>query len=361
MDIPNKGTNLKVFRWSDKGRESALKIAAQDYVLHGNIGHSYRFIKRKLLKGIYPKYKDIHYSIIPPKESYNYWDNRLIVRMLGFSDHYNTSVFGRNFRRDFRSLKDSITKNTFILEIGDINLIAGSFYSNTNNFSDYEQQIGELIKRVTQKYNIPKSKVVMYGTSRGATGALLNGANNNYKIVVADPVIDDTAWLNMNDSHFVNGVRKVDLTEQVSEAIEGYKLSSNEAYILGTSNVGVTFAAHLRLPLNKITLLDMRMKIYEHAVINSKSVPIQLAVINYLLAKEDVIRVNSYEELDNGVVFEVKDLMSNSIPLDNIDKFRIRVDDIFLNKDKFSRQYIEKFGFTLQDKNETFEYWYRIS
>ena len=134
----------------------ALDLAAKDYILHGNKGHQYRFVKRKKLKTKFPKFKDIHYRIIPPNDKNKYWDNRLLVRMFGFSLPFKTSVIDRNFRLDFLTLKDSIVKNTFILEIGDINLIAGSFYSNTNNFPDYENQIQELISVISKSMKLKR-------------------------------------------------------------------------------------------------------------------------------------------------------------------------------------------------------------
>lgn len=324
LNVPNSRNDLLIFRKNKVARKMALDLAAKDYILHGNKGHQYRFVKRKKLKTKFPKFKDIHYRIIPPNDKNKYWDNRLLVRMFGFSLPFKTSVIDRNFRLDFLTLKDSIVKNTFILEIGDINLIAGSFYSNTNNFPDYENQIQELISVISKKYEVKRDNVVIYGTSRGATGAILHGSLGNYKFIAADPVIDDTSWYKKSDLHFVSGVRNVDLTSRIYESLDNYNRSRDDGILLASSNVGVTFSAHLRLPLCKFKLIDLNMNIFEHSLINQKSVPIQLSYINDLLIRNTIRLINDPQDIKHGVVLERKDLISKSINFEKIDRFRLR-------------------------------------
>jgi hypothetical protein len=360
LDVPSQFTDLRVFRKNHDARARALKIAAQDYVLHGNAAHKYRFVKRQLLKTQYPKFEDVHYRLTPPKEATQYWDNRLLVRMFGFSLPYRTSIIERNFRLDFQTLKDSVVKNTYILEIGDINLIAGSFYSNTTNYPDYESQIQRLVAHIAEQYQISPENIVFYGTSRGATGALLNAAQSNAKMIVADPVIDDTAWYNENDIHFVDGVRDIDLTARVTAAMNAYQRTSENAIVLGSSNVGVTFAAHLRLPIEKFTLIDLQMAIYDHGSINGKSVPIQLSYINQLLISSSVKEVRTLDDVaDGGVIFEVKHLMKKSIHLESVQKYRIRLSD-----DQFKGSLEDELtlpGFHYSRKDDEFLYFERES
>lgn len=357
LDVPSQFTDLRVFRKNHDARAQALKIAAQDYVLHGNAAHKYRFVKRQLLKTQYPKFEDVHYRLTPPKEATQYWDNRLLVRMFGFSLPYRTSIIERNFRLDFQTLKDSVVKNTYILEIGDINLIAGSFYSNTTNYPDYESQIQRLVAHIAEQYQISPENIVFYGTSRGATGALLNAAQSNAKMIVADPVIDDTAWYNENDIHFVDGVRDIDLTPRITAALSGYQRTPEDAIVLGSSNVGVTFAAHLRLPIEKFTLVDLQMAIYDHGSINGKSVPIQLSYINQLLISSSVKEVRTLDDVaEGGVIFEVKHLMKASIHLANVDAFRIRQIDIDENE-QYDQTFVEKQGFTMKKQDTMYHYW----
>lgn len=339
-----------------KAYNKVTKLLKNDYILHGSSGSSFRFIKRKLLNGIYPKFKDVHYRIIPPKDKKVYGPNRLLVRMLSYTNQNALSTFDRNFQEDFQSLKNSIIKNTYILEIGDINLISGSFYSNTDNFPDYQQQIGELIKFIANKYNISSKRIVMYGASRGATGALFNGALNNYKIVATDPVIDGQAWFNMNDRHFTAGVRKVNLIDDISSALEKDTLPKDNAFIIGDSKVGVTFLPNMQLPSNKVTKVDVNMDVFEHASLNSKSVPIQLSLINYLLIKEDLNIRNNLSDLPEGVVVEVKHLADKSVNLETVSKFRIRQADLLKNN-KFDIKNIENFVMERQD--DFYQYWTR--
>lgn len=328
LNVPNTENNLKVFRKNKKARIMALKLAANDYILHGNMGSYYRFVKRTELKTKYPKFKDVHYRIIPPKENKKYWSNRMIVRMFGFVGHYKTSVYRRNFQRDFPTLKDSIVKDTYILEIGDINLIDGSYYTNTKNYPDFEDQVQELIQSVAEKYEIVQDNIVLYGPSRGGAGAVLHAALGNYKFLAADPVINDMPWYTDSDFHFIEGVREVDLTDKILAALANYSRPRSDAVILGSSNVGVTFSSHLRLPLDKITLLDLNINLYQHPGFNGKTVPIQLSYLNCLLIKDTIQVIKSEDDLPLGVVFEVQHLAKKAINFAKITHFRIRLADI---------------------------------
>jgi len=333
LNVPNEKNDLKVFKEDKNARKQALKIAQQDYVLHGNRGSSYRFIKRTELKTKFPKFKDLHYRLIPPKEDKKYWGNKLLVRMFGFSLPHKTSVIQRNFRLDFKTLKDSIVKDTYILEIGDINLIAGSFYANTPNYPDYEEQVQELIKCIANEYNIDNDSIITYGTSRGATGAVLHGALGNYKFVAADPAINDMPWYVDSDAHYVEGVREIDYTDKVANALNNYTRNKCDGIVLAASKVGATFSSHLRLPLEKITLIDMNLDLYQHSKINGKSVPIQLGYINSLLIKDNVSVITSDDDLTTGVLLEIKHLANDAINFEKITKFRISVTDV-QNSDK---------------------------
>lgn len=354
LDVPSKHTDLRAFRENKKAYEQVKKIIKQDYVLHGNIGNLFRFIKRKNLVGVYPKYLDLHYRIIPPKDKRTYGPNRLLVRFLGFSDQKSTSIFKRNFKADFTTLKDSIAKNTYILEIGDMNLVAGSFYTNTENFPDYEKQISELVELIADKYLVDSSRIVMYGTSRGATGALINGGLNNYKILAADPVVDGQAWFDKGDLHYTANIRKINLMNDVLSSLKDYSLSKENVLVMGTSNVGVTFLPNLQLPSDKVTMIDLNMDIFDHAELNGKSVPLQLAMINYLLIKDDLSIRNSNEEILGGVVLSIKDLKHDSVNLSNVNKFRIRIDDFITNED-FNADFLK--GFILIKTDELYQFW----
>ncbi|WP_010498636.1 XcbB/CpsF family capsular polysaccharide biosynthesis protein [Ligilactobacillus acidipiscis] len=328
LNVPNPKNDLKIFRKDKFARKLALELAGKDYVLHGNKGHYYRFVKRRQLKTEYPKFKDVHYRIIPPKEEKKFWGNKLLVRMPAFTRHYKTSMMERNFQVDFISLKDSVVKDTYILEIGDINLMAGSFYTNTKNYPDYEKQVQDLIQAVAKKFNVGKNDIVLYGASRGGVGAVLHAALGNYKFIASDPVIDDTTWYLDSDIHFVEGVRDIDLTDKVSTALSNYQRSKGDGIILGTSNIGVTFSAHLRLPLSKVTLLDLDIDLHRHPGFNKKTTSVQLSIINYLLIKDDFKMIEHSDQVSGGVVLEVKHLAQNAINLQKVDKFRIKLSDI---------------------------------
>src|SRR5699024_8095390 len=107
-------------------------------------------------------------------------------------------------------------------------------------------------------------------------------------------------------------------------------------------------------PSDKVTMVDLNMDIFDHAELNGKSVPLQLAMINYLLIKDDLSIRNSNEEILGGVVLSIKDLKHDSVNLSNVNKFRIRIDDFITNED-FNADFLK--GFILIKTDELYQFW----
>lgn len=361
LDVPKSGKDLRIFRNNSTAKQVLREFAHADYTVDGRVGKAFRLITRKRLgKRNHQKYKDVHFRVIPPKDEFEYGDHRLLVRFLSFGPSYRSLsnfVFNRNFFRDFSTLKDSVVKNTYILEIGDVNLINGSFYANTPNFPEFESQIQELIEKFRKLYQVKRINVVMYGASRGGMGALLHGAIGDYKFLAADPVFNEKAYLTTGDPHFLKGNRISDFTSRISKLLNLYSNKDN-GIVLGSSNIGITFSNHMRLPLGSITLLDYEVNVFDHTLFNVKTVPIQLSFVNHLLIKDSLMPVN----IPKDVVLELKYLKNDAVNFDQVDSFRVRIEDKDQNDSAVYTKFRDRIKeiYVLYHQDTNFEYYKRV-
>lgn len=132
---------------------------------------------------------------------------RMLVIFSSIADFpLNASIFRRSFFKNWEKVQNFIPKNTYILRIADIGGVLGSFYLNSNFDHFFEDKIQNLIKKISEDLNIDKSNIILFGTSKGATGALYHGILGKYSSVAVDPIVSDEYYINeMKDLHFVSG------------------------------------------------------------------------------------------------------------------------------------------------------------
>ncbi|WGE90851.1 hypothetical protein [Actinobacillus genomosp. 1] len=81
------------------------------------------------------------------------------------------------------------------------------FYLNSNADLQFENKVFKLIKKIQKECSALDEHTVLYGTSKGATGALFHGITMGLKTLAVDPIISDKHYLEkFNDLHFVNNV-----------------------------------------------------------------------------------------------------------------------------------------------------------
>ena len=149
---------------------------------------------------------------------------RLVVVFSSIADFpFNASISRRMFFKNYNSIKKYIPKNTYILRIADIGGVLGSFYLNSKADPNFERKVQSLILKVQREKNIPDRQVVLYGGSKGATGALYHGMKMGLKTVSVDPIVSDDFYINKhNDLHFVEGVFPRSKQENFNELMAEY-------------------------------------------------------------------------------------------------------------------------------------------
>lgn len=238
LDNYNPDLNVNKLRISMHSGKNMLQIAidnakvnkdfkalmAHDYILGEHIGGISYFQKRKTFPfsgSDFQIYKDIRYGIQSKINQRSLKEDKMVVIFNHFSGSFSARLKDRMPNNIWPDIQKSLIKDTYILRIMDYNLSHGSSYINTVNFSDYEDQIQELIVKVMDEKKIRKENVVLWGSSKGATGAFYHAILGDFKAVVIDPILDEKWYLeNKNDIHFLDGLRETDLVPKINKMID---------------------------------------------------------------------------------------------------------------------------------------------
>lgn len=153
-----------------------------------------------------------YYTLEKPISLGTIKSNRLLVIFSSIADFpLNASISRRSFYKNWIKVQSYIPKNTYILRIVDIGGVLGSFYLNSNFDSKFESRIQLLIENISNEYSIKKNNIILFGGSKGGTGALYHGVIGGYNTVAVDPIVSDRYYIDkFNDLHFVQGGFPVD-------------------------------------------------------------------------------------------------------------------------------------------------------
>lgn len=152
-------------------------------------------------------------------------NSRLLVVFSSIADlAFNANIDRRMFFKNFPNVAKYIPKNTYILRIADIGGVLGGFYLNSHADMDFESKVQSLIRKIQLEHAIPDEYTVLYGTSKGATGALYHGIKMGLKAVSVDPIISDIHYVEkFNDLHFVEGAFPIAKQDKFKELFDEYK------------------------------------------------------------------------------------------------------------------------------------------
>jgi len=153
----------------------------------------------------------------------------LIVVFSSMSLPFDGSGLSRYFEQNFSSINRHVGSGSVVLRIADIDGVVGGFYSPTRLVPDRIDRVQHLIECLAEEYDIDPDRVILYGGSKGGTGALLHALHNSdgWRCVAVDPVVDDSYYEStFGDSHWTGGriflQRKVDLFENaVTQVVSG--------------------------------------------------------------------------------------------------------------------------------------------
>lgn len=283
-------TLITLARSNEIAYEMYKELLRRDYILyHFDQGVS-KFYKRKNVNDLWVKkdlqqYNGIFYTLTGPKQRRlnKLEPKRLLVLFtcMPEKDEQNSAALRtRMFHQFFSEIHKSLVKNVYIMRIMDLNASVGSHYVKTINYPEMEIDIQLAIEKVVKELNINKDNIVLYGASKGGTGALLHGSVLGYKSLSVDPIVNLENY-NKTDYHFLEGMREVDLSCQLNENLQK---NQYKKYIICSPSVKFNYENIQKInqhaSVRVIELQDEHIK--RHSDVSKNSIPLQLMVINNL-------------------------------------------------------------------------------
>ena len=288
------------------------ELLQNDYMLYFHTKEVSYFSKRTNFDHIFKRndlYKagDLYYTLTPPSglKINDLSPKKLLVIFSSMSmvkDWTNSVVTNRVFFQNFPDVTRSLVKNVWIMRIMDFNLSIGSYYVNTINYPTMEDDVQQSIVDVIDKLSIEKEDVVLYGGSKGGTGALLHSARGNYQSVIIDPIISAEEYNKMSDMHFIKGLRTEDLTTKINQYLQLHK-DNKQKHIICCPAVKFNYNKVQELmgigsDINVIELEDESIR--NHADISKNCIPEQLVIMNSLFMKNtNEGMMNNEKEVNN--------------------------------------------------------------
>lgn len=252
--------------------------------------HSFKDIDIKL-------FNDTFYKI--EKAEMQTKENRLLVVFSSIADFpMNASISRRMFFKNFATINKYVPKNTYILRIADIGAVLGSFYLNSKFDPLFEEKVQVLIKKIAEEYHIIHDNIVLYGVSKGGTGAVYHGILGKYKTVAVDPIVSDEHYLHRcNDLHFVEGVFPMDKQSKFKNLISKKSDLSNINVICSKNSEQYEFISDILLNKKAINSYQFNGNhIQTHTDVGPQTISFLTAIINalfYNIKRQD----SSFEEI----------------------------------------------------------------
>lgn len=294
----NTDNLLTEARQNSNIRAMITKLIKNDYVLTDGIANEFTFIKRaayltKLASNLSagqflendifwseqvigkPKNMLVIFSSLPTNDKY-------------FSSDFLERAFTQNNPQIYKFIKDDVV----IVRIADLNAIYGSYYTNTVNYPNYENNIAKALESIQNKYHLTNNNVTLYGSSKGGYGALLSSLNSGYNAILMDPIVSMKVYNKNLNLHYMQGIEVVNRFEHVKQLLSN--IGDNKIYILisSTGNYQTRENAHLINKLydcnNKLKVIDLTIDyVIDHPTVTTKTLNIQNTILNkYLLTQE---------------------------------------------------------------------------
>lgn len=214
---------IRLSRVDPKAKDLLVELASKGYYVYSASAGTTKFVRHEAIRKLWHSIRDGVYRITDDDMVYTVTgpvipdaaQNLLVVFSSIGSDIYNPGL-SRYFTQNYQSVQKFIPANTVVLRIADIGGVQGSFYLNTTYDPNNAAKIQRLIGDVCREQGISRDRVVLYGASKGGTGALYHGLLGDFRAVAVDPIVNDDYYVRRyGDTHFTLGGVFASTKEQV--------------------------------------------------------------------------------------------------------------------------------------------------
>lgn len=186
-----------------------IKLTLLGYPLYCNTENESRFIRSDRIRHHWPAIKEGTYSVTDEDVVYTFEkpaSERIDKIIVIFSPINSTPRLSRYFWPSFSKLMKFVPPNTAILRIADVGGVKGAFYMDTTAQPRNGDAVHNLVAGIISEHSLENSDVVLFGASKGGTGAAYHGLRGGWKFVATDPILSDE-WYEQNDRdyHFTTG------------------------------------------------------------------------------------------------------------------------------------------------------------
>lgn len=292
----NPGHDLMKLALSDeRAKRLLLKLTNLGYSLYYHADCESRFIRHDRLSRHWPAVKsgairvssdDIFHTIEEPPSG------RIERLVVIFSPVSSRPRLVRYFRPSFSTLQKYIAPNTAVLRVADVGGVKGAFYLDTTALPKNSLNIYRLIHSTVERLAVPRNNVVIYGASKGGTGAVYHALAGGWHYVAVDPILSDE-WYETykNDYHFTTGSvfprSKQEVFSDLFAEVARDREAVDQGSVLITSSRSPQFAytsEAIRPLRERMTVFDSQnVGIKKHPDVAPKTIYAQVMAINSLL------------------------------------------------------------------------------
>ncbi|RIP33417.1 hypothetical protein BUZ14_09900 [Staphylococcus gallinarum] len=298
IDTGDQENYIQKARKSVEIHQQYKDLLKHDYILYFHQKTISKFYKREYVEELFQrkdliKFNHLFYTLdAPVGRKVNEEEPRkllVIFTCMPNAKEYDSSLIPkRMFPKFFDGIEKSLVKNVYTMRIMDINVSHGSHYINTTNYPEYESDIKGAIESVQSQLDITNENIVLYGGSKGGTGAIYHGAALDLKTLAVDPIVNIGGNLEQNDRRFLKGIRKEDLVPTINEKLN--KHNTYDKYVICSDEVPLYYNETNRIDEKNINKINMKdKKINSHPEVSRNTVPEQLTILNLLLGLENIL------------------------------------------------------------------------
>lgn len=286
IDVSSKGFKFWNVRKDEVKNKKLLELLDEDYIPTDLYNNGLFFEKREYFP-TYPLtntqcYNGVYYNLSAPLKFHESPKRMVVIfSALPSADGLNSpQVDKRYLINSFSNKRVMLEEELIILRIYDINRLHGSFYLNTSNFSDYEQQVISLIKKQIANFGVKDKNVVLLGSFKGATASLYYSSIMNLKSISCDPVIDISVFLKDNDFMcLLDSLHSTSILDVVNSN------KSNDRLIFCSESIEQSYKDIVKL--KDVELIKVECANRKDFI---KTIEVEVfAMLNYLLNSDDFI------------------------------------------------------------------------